>query len=261
MQVLTARGPATSAAEPRGGLVCQFYVKSVPCFPPNCICCVCLTGTGWSVGPFPFATMNQPGPECLGWLNEARRAGSRHPTKSRGRARRAAGPALPCPWPSAPTAAEGGPQGCHEGRGERWQDPEGEAAADYISQAPAGRTARPPPFPASARGLLGAVVGVRKKMASKISVVLRPVKSIVVRFCPFESNVESTRWGGCGSRDGPGPAAAWACSGLRARARRGGLGRALLSVNHPMPFLRPGVGSVRFTAGVRAGLFAFNFIY
>ncbi|NXS65079.1 RM53 protein, partial [Pandion haliaetus] len=32
-----------------------------------------------------------------------------------------------------------------------------------------------------------------KKMASKIRVVLRPVKSIVVRFCPFESNVESTR--------------------------------------------------------------------
>ncbi|XP_064010051.1 large ribosomal subunit protein mL53 [Pogoniulus pusillus] len=30
-------------------------------------------------------------------------------------------------------------------------------------------------------------------MASKISVVLRPVKSIVVRFCPFETNVESTR--------------------------------------------------------------------
>ncbi|XP_065525481.1 large ribosomal subunit protein mL53 [Lathamus discolor] len=30
-------------------------------------------------------------------------------------------------------------------------------------------------------------------MASKIRVVLRPVKSIVVRFCPFESNVESTR--------------------------------------------------------------------
>ncbi|KFO63250.1 RM53 protein, partial [Aphelocoma coerulescens] len=32
-----------------------------------------------------------------------------------------------------------------------------------------------------------------KKMASKMSVVLRPVKSIVVRFCPFEPNVESTR--------------------------------------------------------------------
>ncbi|NWH66051.1 RM53 protein, partial [Geococcyx californianus] len=32
-----------------------------------------------------------------------------------------------------------------------------------------------------------------KKMASKISVVLRPVKRIVVRFCPFEPNVESTR--------------------------------------------------------------------
>ncbi|NXW41737.1 RM53 protein, partial [Nyctiprogne leucopyga] len=32
-----------------------------------------------------------------------------------------------------------------------------------------------------------------KKMASKIRVVLRPVKSIVVRFCPFEPNVESTR--------------------------------------------------------------------
>ncbi|NXH17191.1 RM53 protein, partial [Bucco capensis] len=32
-----------------------------------------------------------------------------------------------------------------------------------------------------------------KKMASKIRVVLRPVKSIMVRFCPFESNVESTR--------------------------------------------------------------------
>ncbi|KFO71190.1 hypothetical protein N303_14771, partial [Cuculus canorus] len=32
-----------------------------------------------------------------------------------------------------------------------------------------------------------------KEMASKISVVLRPVKSIVVRFCPFEPNVESTR--------------------------------------------------------------------
>ncbi|OPJ83600.1 large ribosomal subunit protein mL53 [Patagioenas fasciata] len=30
-------------------------------------------------------------------------------------------------------------------------------------------------------------------MASKIRVVLRPVKSIVVRFCPFESDVESTR--------------------------------------------------------------------
>ncbi|XP_008491739.1 39S ribosomal protein L53, mitochondrial [Calypte anna] len=30
-------------------------------------------------------------------------------------------------------------------------------------------------------------------MASKIRVVLRPVKSIVVRFCPFESNVQSTR--------------------------------------------------------------------
>ncbi|NWT50234.1 RM53 protein, partial [Erythrocercus mccallii] len=32
-----------------------------------------------------------------------------------------------------------------------------------------------------------------EKMASKVSVVLRPVKSIVVRFCPFEPNVESTR--------------------------------------------------------------------
>ncbi|NWW96089.1 RM53 protein, partial [Rhynochetos jubatus] len=32
-----------------------------------------------------------------------------------------------------------------------------------------------------------------RNMASKISVVLRPVKSILVRFCPFESNVESTR--------------------------------------------------------------------
>ncbi|NXY91084.1 RM53 protein, partial [Alcedo cyanopectus] len=32
-----------------------------------------------------------------------------------------------------------------------------------------------------------------KKMASKILVGLRPVKSIMVRFCPFESNVESTR--------------------------------------------------------------------
>ncbi|NXX93632.1 RM53 protein, partial [Centropus bengalensis] len=32
-----------------------------------------------------------------------------------------------------------------------------------------------------------------KKMASKIRVVLRPVKSIAVRFCPFEPNVESTR--------------------------------------------------------------------
>ncbi|NXP45826.1 RM53 protein, partial [Heliornis fulica] len=31
------------------------------------------------------------------------------------------------------------------------------------------------------------------KMASRIPVVLRPVKSITVRFCPFESNVESTR--------------------------------------------------------------------
>ncbi|NXN12501.1 RM53 protein, partial [Indicator maculatus] len=31
------------------------------------------------------------------------------------------------------------------------------------------------------------------KMATKIRVVLRPVKSIVVRFCPFETNVESTR--------------------------------------------------------------------
>lgn len=30
-------------------------------------------------------------------------------------------------------------------------------------------------------------------MAGRINVVLRPVKSIVVRFCPFESNVESTR--------------------------------------------------------------------
>ncbi|XP_005499533.2 large ribosomal subunit protein mL53 [Columba livia] len=30
-------------------------------------------------------------------------------------------------------------------------------------------------------------------MASKIRVVLRPVKSILVRFCPFESDVESTR--------------------------------------------------------------------
>ncbi|KAI6075012.1 39S ribosomal protein L53, mitochondrial [Aix galericulata] len=30
-------------------------------------------------------------------------------------------------------------------------------------------------------------------MATKINVVLRPVKSIAVRFCPFESNVESTR--------------------------------------------------------------------
>ncbi|XP_061851143.1 large ribosomal subunit protein mL53 [Colius striatus] len=30
-------------------------------------------------------------------------------------------------------------------------------------------------------------------MASKIQVVLRPVKSIMVRFCPFESNVEATR--------------------------------------------------------------------
>ncbi|NXJ67760.1 RM53 protein, partial [Rostratula benghalensis] len=40
-----------------------------------------------------------------------------------------------------------------------------------------------------------------KKMASKISVLLRPVKSIVVRFCPFESNVESTRkFLGCISR-------------------------------------------------------------
>ncbi|NXK94284.1 RM53 protein, partial [Formicarius rufipectus] len=32
-----------------------------------------------------------------------------------------------------------------------------------------------------------------EKMASKIHVGLRPVKSILVRFCPFESNVESTR--------------------------------------------------------------------
>uniref|UniRef100_H0ZN39 Large ribosomal subunit protein mL53 n=1 Tax=Taeniopygia guttata TaxID=59729 RepID=H0ZN39_TAEGU len=30
-------------------------------------------------------------------------------------------------------------------------------------------------------------------MASKVSLVLRPVKNIVVRFCPFEPNVESTR--------------------------------------------------------------------
>ncbi|XP_067146684.1 fatty acid-binding protein 5 isoform X1 [Apteryx mantelli] len=30
-------------------------------------------------------------------------------------------------------------------------------------------------------------------MASKIRVALRPVKSILVRFCPFEPNVESTR--------------------------------------------------------------------
>lgn len=30
-------------------------------------------------------------------------------------------------------------------------------------------------------------------MASKVNLVLRPVKSIVVRFCPFEPNVESTR--------------------------------------------------------------------
>ncbi|XP_019469669.1 39S ribosomal protein L53, mitochondrial isoform X2 [Meleagris gallopavo] len=34
-------------------------------------------------------------------------------------------------------------------------------------------------------------------MASRIRVVLRPVKSIVVRFCPFESNVESTRGPQC----------------------------------------------------------------
>ncbi|NXF22708.1 RM53 protein, partial [Rhodinocichla rosea] len=33
-----------------------------------------------------------------------------------------------------------------------------------------------------------------EKMASKVSLVLRPVKSIVVRFCPFEPNVESTSW-------------------------------------------------------------------
>ncbi|NWW33311.1 RM53 protein, partial [Panurus biarmicus] len=32
-----------------------------------------------------------------------------------------------------------------------------------------------------------------EKMASKVSVGLRSVKSIVVRFCPFEPNVESTR--------------------------------------------------------------------
>ncbi|NXM15105.1 RM53 protein, partial [Ploceus nigricollis] len=32
-----------------------------------------------------------------------------------------------------------------------------------------------------------------EKMASKVNLVLRPVKSIVVRFCPFEPNVESTR--------------------------------------------------------------------
>ncbi|NXG11200.1 RM53 protein, partial [Sakesphorus luctuosus] len=32
-----------------------------------------------------------------------------------------------------------------------------------------------------------------EKMASKIRVGLRPVKSIAVRFCPFEPNVESTR--------------------------------------------------------------------
>ncbi|NXB43953.1 RM53 protein, partial [Leucopsar rothschildi] len=32
-----------------------------------------------------------------------------------------------------------------------------------------------------------------EKMAAKVSLVLRPVKSIVVRFCPFEPNVESTR--------------------------------------------------------------------
>ncbi|NXU39808.1 RM53 protein, partial [Drymodes brunneopygia] len=31
------------------------------------------------------------------------------------------------------------------------------------------------------------------KMAAKLNLVLRPVKSIVVRFCPFEPNVESTR--------------------------------------------------------------------
>lgn len=77
----------------------------------------------------------------------------------------------------------------------RHEKTQGEAAADYISQVTAGRAARPPPFPACARGLLGVVVEGegRKKMASKIRVVLRPVKSIVVRFCPFESNVESTR--------------------------------------------------------------------
>ncbi|NWI22183.1 RM53 protein, partial [Crypturellus soui] len=32
-----------------------------------------------------------------------------------------------------------------------------------------------------------------RKMAAKIRVPLRPVKSILVRFCPFEPNVESTR--------------------------------------------------------------------
>ncbi|NXN98868.1 RM53 protein, partial [Rhinopomastus cyanomelas] len=32
-----------------------------------------------------------------------------------------------------------------------------------------------------------------KKMAARIRVGLRPVKSIMVRFCPFETNVESTR--------------------------------------------------------------------
>ncbi|NXG73892.1 RM53 protein, partial [Baryphthengus martii] len=31
-----------------------------------------------------------------------------------------------------------------------------------------------------------------KKMASKIRVVLRPVKSIAVRFCPFEPNLQHT---------------------------------------------------------------------
>lgn len=88
---------------------------------------------------------------------------------------------------------------------------------------------RPPPFPACARGLLGVVVEGegRKKMASKIRVVLRPVKSIVVRFCPFESNVESTRWGGCGGSAGPGP----------------GPGRGMLWPSGPRPAGRPCPGS------------------
>lgn len=58
---------------------------------------------------------------------------------------------------------------------------------------PAGRTRAAAAAEPPARGLLGAVVEGGDKMASKVNVVLRPVKSIAVRFCPFEPNVESTR--------------------------------------------------------------------
>lgn len=67
------------------------------------------------------------------------------------------------------------------------------APPDYSSQVPAGRAGAAAAAESFTRGLLGAVVEGEEKMASKVDVVLRPVKSIAVRFCPFEPNVESTR--------------------------------------------------------------------